>query len=50
VTFSFDITARQGRARAGVFHTPRGAVETPVFMPVGCAPQKFNLVSVRRRC
>ena len=35
MTFSFDITAQQGRARAGVFHTPRGAVETPVFMPVG---------------
>jgi queuine tRNA-ribosyltransferase len=35
VTFSFDITATQGRARAGVFHTPRGAIETPVFMPVG---------------
>jgi queuine tRNA-ribosyltransferase len=35
VTFSFDILARQGRARAGVFHTPRGAIETPVFMPVG---------------
>ena len=35
MTFSFEITAQQGRARAGVFHTPRGAVETPVFMPVG---------------
>ena len=35
MTFAFDIVAEQGRARAGVFHTPRGAVETPVFMPVG---------------
>ena len=35
MTFSFDITATQGRARAGLFHTPRGTVETPVFMPVG---------------
>ena len=35
MTFSFDITAEHGRARAGVFHTPRGAIETPVFMPVG---------------
>ncbi len=35
MTFSFDIVSEQGRARAGVFHTPRGAVETPVFMPVG---------------
>src|SRR5258708_6384018 len=33
--FGFDIVAEQGRARAGVFRTPRGAVETPVFMPVG---------------
>ena len=35
MTFTFEIDATQGRARAGVFHTPRGAVETPVFMPVG---------------
>ena len=33
--FGFEIAATTGRARAGVFHTPRGAVETPVFMPVG---------------
>lgn len=35
MSFSFDVVATQGRARAGVFRTPRGAVETPVFMPVG---------------
>jgi queuine tRNA-ribosyltransferase len=35
VTFSFDIVSQQSRARAAVFHTPRGAIETPVFMPVG---------------
>jgi len=35
VSFKFEIGATQGRARAGVFHTPRGSVETPVFMPVG---------------
>ena len=35
MTFAFEIVQTQGRARAGVFHTPRGAVETPVFMPVG---------------
>ena len=35
MTFSFDIQHTAGRARAGVLHTPRGAVETPVFMPVG---------------
>jgi queuine tRNA-ribosyltransferase len=35
----FDITHRDPgtRARAGVLHTPHGAVETPVFMPVGTA-------------
>ena len=27
--------ATDGRARAGLFRTPRGSVETPVFMPVG---------------
>jgi queuine tRNA-ribosyltransferase len=33
--FPYDINARTGRARAGVFHTPHGALETPVFAPVG---------------
>jgi queuine tRNA-ribosyltransferase len=33
--FCFDLQATDGRARAGVFQTPHGAVRTPVFMPVG---------------
>jgi queuine tRNA-ribosyltransferase len=33
--FTFDLLATQGRARAGVFHTPHGDLETPVFAPVG---------------
>jgi len=33
--FTFDIIARQGQARAGIFHTPHGEVQTPVFAPVG---------------
>ncbi|MFZ6027649.1 MAG: tRNA guanosine(34) transglycosylase Tgt [Chloroflexota bacterium] len=33
--FQFDILARDGRARAGVFHTPHGDLPTPVFAPVG---------------
>ena len=33
--FTFEIEASHNRARAGVFITPHGAVETPVFMPVG---------------
>jgi len=35
VTFSFEIAATAGAARAGVFTTPHGPVETPAFMPVG---------------
>ncbi len=31
----FDLVATDGRARAGVLHTPHGDVPTPVFMPVG---------------
>jgi queuine tRNA-ribosyltransferase len=33
--FSFTIDATAGAARAGVFITPHGAVETPTFMAVG---------------
>lgn len=35
--FSFQAQAlcRQTRARAGIWHTPHGSVETPRFMPVG---------------
>ena len=33
--FEHKILASQGRARAGVFHTPHGDLETPVFAPVG---------------
>src|ERR1700716_4428757 len=32
---SFGIEASAGAARAGVFGTPHGPVETPAFMPVG---------------
>ncbi len=31
----FTITARSGRARAGILSTARGDIETPIFMPVG---------------
>lgn len=33
--FAFEITARDGNARTGVFHTPHGSLLTPVFAPVG---------------
>jgi queuine tRNA-ribosyltransferase len=34
-SFSFDLEAVDGQARAGTFHTPHGPVPTPAFMPVG---------------
>jgi queuine tRNA-ribosyltransferase len=37
VTFSYDVDARAGRARAGRFATPHGVVATPAFMAVGTA-------------
>ena len=33
--FGFDLEARDGQARAGLFHTPNGVIQTPVFAPVG---------------
>ncbi|MGH7605190.1 MAG: tRNA guanosine(34) transglycosylase Tgt [Gemmatimonadaceae bacterium] len=35
MSFSFRIDQNAGAARAGVFVTPHGEVETPAFMPVG---------------
>ncbi|MEZ5995940.1 MAG: tRNA guanosine(34) transglycosylase Tgt [Hyphomonadaceae bacterium] len=35
--FPFEVAARDGAARAGVLRTPRGAIATPAFMPVGTA-------------
>ena len=37
MTFPFDITATEGRARTGVLKTSRGDIRTPAFMPVGTA-------------
>ena len=34
-SFSFDLIATDGDARAGVFHTPHGDIPTPTFAPVG---------------
>lgn len=33
--FTYRLAAREGDARAGVFQTPHGSLETPVFAPVG---------------
>jgi queuine tRNA-ribosyltransferase len=35
--FRFELLARDGAARAGLIHTPRGEIRTPAFMPVGTA-------------
>src|SRR6267154_5387219 len=34
-SIDFEVQARDGEARAGLLKTRRGAIETPVFMPVG---------------
>ncbi|MBG0770361.1 MAG: tRNA guanosine(34) transglycosylase Tgt [Anaerolineaceae bacterium] len=33
--FHHNLIAQDGRARAGVFHTPHGDIPTPIFAPVG---------------
>ena len=33
--FSFEVVAEYKGGRAGIFHTPRGDIPTPVFAPVG---------------
>ena len=35
--FSFTLHAADGKARLGTVRTPRGAIRTPAFMPVGTA-------------
>jgi len=35
MSFTFSLQSRAGFARAGLFVTPHGPVETPAFMPVG---------------
>jgi queuine tRNA-ribosyltransferase len=35
--FAYELIATLGHARAGILHTPRGDIPTPVFMPVGTA-------------
>jgi queuine tRNA-ribosyltransferase len=35
--FHFELLARDGDARTGIIHTPRGDIRTPAFMPVGTA-------------
>ena len=37
MSFEFELVATDGNARAGILHTPRGDIPTPVFAPVGTA-------------
>jgi queuine tRNA-ribosyltransferase len=37
MSFPFEISDKDGAARAGVLKTPRGDIRTPAFMPVGTA-------------
>ena len=32
---TYELIAKQNKARAGIITTPHGNIETPVFMPVG---------------
>nr|MDD3719905.1 tRNA guanosine(34) transglycosylase Tgt [Candidatus Gracilibacteria bacterium] len=33
--FEYKLIAKDGKAKAGVFNTSHGSIETPIFMPVG---------------
>src|SRR3954467_14587815 len=51
MSFTFEIAGSAGAARAGVFSTPHGRVETPAFMPVGTlatvkAPDPDDLIQM----
>jgi queuine tRNA-ribosyltransferase len=46
---SFEITATDGEARAGVLHTSHGDVPTPAFMPVGTKATVKGLDPARLR-
>ncbi len=37
MSFDFELVATDGKARAGILHSPHGAIPTPVFAPVGTA-------------
>lgn len=37
MAFEFELVATDGKARAGILHTPHGDIPTPVFAPVGTA-------------
>ena len=44
--FSFELIKEEKHtgARLGVFHTPHGDIQTPIFMPVGTAATVKSLM------
>ena len=54
MSFEFEIVATDGKARAGILHTPHGDIPTPVFAPVGTSgtvkampPRDLNSLDVK---
>lgn len=47
--FKFELLAQEGHARAGVFHTPHGAIPTPIFAPVGTQATVKSLTQAHLR-
>jgi queuine tRNA-ribosyltransferase len=45
--FPFEIEGKDGKARAGVFHTPHGSFQTPIFAPVGTQATVKSLTPVQ---
>ncbi len=52
--FNFELIATDGNARAGLFTTPHGLIQTPIFMPVGTqatvksvTPKQINEIGVQ---
>ena len=45
--FQYDLIRTDGKARAGIFHTPHGNLETPVFAPVGTQATVKSLTPVQ---
>jgi queuine tRNA-ribosyltransferase len=45
--FKFQLNAKDGRARAGVFSTPHGDLQTPLFAPVGTAATVKSITPVQ---
>jgi queuine tRNA-ribosyltransferase len=45
--FQYELIQTDGKARAGIFHTPHGDLQTPVFAPVGTQATVKSLTPVQ---